>query len=62
NKDTDMVRQLDCEHTFHSDCIAAWYLANQDTCPICAHNFVPSKNMPQWPPQVHVKTYEADVL
>ncbi|KAJ9419256.1 hypothetical protein QL093DRAFT_2356508 [Fusarium oxysporum] len=38
-QDTDMIRHLACEHTFHSDCIATWYLAKHDTCPICAFHF-----------------------
>ncbi|KAK7571662.1 hypothetical protein V3481_018872 [Fusarium oxysporum f. sp. vasinfectum] len=34
--DTDMVRQLDCQQIFHSDCIAAWYLVEDDTYPMYA--------------------------
>jgi recombinational DNA repair protein RecR len=53
-KDTDMLRQLECQHTFHSDCIAAWYLAEHDTCPICIHNFVTDLCVLERPQQVHV--------
>ncbi|KAH7205276.1 hypothetical protein BKA60DRAFT_466946, partial [Fusarium oxysporum] len=52
--DTDMVRQLDCQHTFHSYCIAAWYLAEHDTCPICMHNFVINYCTISGPRQAHV--------
>ncbi|KAJ9419495.1 hypothetical protein QL093DRAFT_2565559 [Fusarium oxysporum] len=34
------LRHLACEHTFHSECITTWYLAEHDTCPICAYNFI----------------------
>ncbi|KAH7165119.1 hypothetical protein DER46DRAFT_506002, partial [Fusarium sp. MPI-SDFR-AT-0072] len=53
-KDTDMVRQLECQQTFHSDRIAAWYLAEHDTCPVCIRNFVVNDYMPQRPQQAHV--------
>lgn len=52
--DTDVLRQLDCEHTFHSDCITAWYLAEHDTCPICIHNFVTDACRLERPQPVHV--------
>ena len=32
----DGVQLLGCEHIFHSSCIAACYLAQRDTCPVCA--------------------------
>ncbi|KAJ9419937.1 hypothetical protein QL093DRAFT_2375662 [Fusarium oxysporum] len=59
-QDTDMVRHLACEHTFHSNCIATWYLAKHDTCPICAVNFTSSKPVLQGPSQAHVSDQRAD--
>ncbi|KAG8360400.1 hypothetical protein FVEN_g2097 [Fusarium venenatum] len=52
--DTDNVRHLPCEHTFHSGCIAAWYLAAHDTCPVCAYDFVLARPPLQKPCQAHL--------
>ncbi|KAJ9419086.1 hypothetical protein QL093DRAFT_2353831, partial [Fusarium oxysporum] len=41
-------------HIFHSDCIAAWYLAEHDTCPVCIHNFVTNACRLERPQQIHV--------
>mmetsp|Transcript_32244 Transcript_32244/g.63968 ORF Transcript_32244/g.63968 Transcript_32244/m.63968 type:complete len:133 (+) Transcript_32244:71-469(+) len=36
--DTDMVRQLACKHTFHSDCIDSWWRRDRlMRCPYCRH-------------------------
>ncbi|KAJ9419695.1 hypothetical protein QL093DRAFT_2371756 [Fusarium oxysporum] len=59
-QDTDMVRHLACEPTFHSDCIATWYLAKHDTCPICAFHFASPKPVLQRPSQAHVSSHRAD--
>ncbi|KAJ9419564.1 hypothetical protein QL093DRAFT_2369635 [Fusarium oxysporum] len=59
-QDTDMVRHLVCEHTFHANCIATWYLAKHDTCPICAVNFASSKPVLQAASQAHVSDHRAD--
>ncbi|KAM5385313.1 hypothetical protein ACJZ2D_000954 [Fusarium nematophilum] len=40
-KDDDLVRHLPCEHNFHSNCIAQWFMRRHDTCPICAIHFMP---------------------
>ncbi|EXK24559.1 hypothetical protein FOMG_18725 [Fusarium oxysporum f. sp. melonis 26406] len=53
-EDTDIVRHLACEHTFHSECIATWYLAEHDTCPICAYDFMLSKPLLERPSQAHM--------
>ncbi|KAH7193945.1 uncharacterized protein B0J16DRAFT_336274 [Fusarium flagelliforme] len=53
-KGTDVVRHLACEHTFHADCIASWYFAEHDTCPICACRFSSPGPMPQKPRSAHV--------
>ncbi|TVY67866.1 E3 ubiquitin-protein ligase ATL31 [Fusarium oxysporum f. sp. cubense] len=53
-KDTDLIRHLPCEHTFHANCIAAWYFAGHDTCPICADHFSSPKPLPQRPLSVHL--------
>ncbi|RHN42975.1 putative transcription factor C2H2 family [Medicago truncatula] len=33
----DIVRSLNCEHTFHKDCLDKWFLQEQycATCPLC---------------------------
>ncbi|CAJ2676998.1 unnamed protein product [Trifolium pratense] len=33
----DIVRNLNCEHTFHKDCLDKWFLQDQycATCPLC---------------------------
>ncbi|KAH7169836.1 uncharacterized protein B0J16DRAFT_351639 [Fusarium flagelliforme] len=59
-QDTDMVRHLACEHTFHSNCIATWYLAKHDTCPICAFHFVSPKPVLQRPSQAHISDPRID--
>ncbi|KAJ9413211.1 hypothetical protein QL093DRAFT_2510645 [Fusarium oxysporum] len=59
-QDTDMIRHLACEHTFHSDCIATWYLAKHDTCPICAFHFASPEPVLQRPSQAHVSSHRAD--
>ncbi|KAJ9419427.1 hypothetical protein QL093DRAFT_2364029, partial [Fusarium oxysporum] len=41
-------------HIFQSDCIAAWYLAEHDTCPVCIHNFVTNACRLERPQQVYV--------
>ncbi|UZP45230.1 hypothetical protein NXS19_013042 [Fusarium pseudograminearum] len=52
--DTDMVRQLPCGHTFHSGCIAAWYLAGHNSCPVCTCDFVIASPPLQKPCQAHL--------
>ncbi|CAL5214468.1 unnamed protein product [Lathyrus oleraceus] len=36
-KEGDTVRNLNCEHTFHKDCLDEWFLQDQycATCPLC---------------------------
>ncbi|KAH6970141.1 hypothetical protein DER45DRAFT_551489 [Fusarium avenaceum] len=53
-KDSDMIRHLACEHTFHAHCIASWYFAEHDTCPICAFHFSSPGSMPQRPAPAHI--------
>nr|XP_004504040.1 probable E3 ubiquitin-protein ligase XERICO [Cicer arietinum] len=40
----DIVRNLNCEHTFHKDCLDKWFLQDQyycATCPLCRNNVLP---------------------
>ncbi|KAG8411084.1 hypothetical protein J3458_016195 [Metarhizium acridum] len=32
--DEDEIRQLQCEHIFHSSCFGQWFFSH-DTCPVC---------------------------
>lgn len=52
--DNETVRHLGCEHTFHASCIVTWYLAEHDTCPICAYNFVVARPVLQKPCQAYL--------
>ena len=29
------VKELECGHTFHSECISEWFSKNKHTCPVC---------------------------
>ena len=33
--DDDDTTDLDCQHTFHSDCVGNWFMNGQNTCPLC---------------------------
>lgn len=35
--DGDEVKELPCEHEYHTECIDQW-LADHDTCPLCSHS------------------------
>lgn len=41
----DKVRSLNCEHTFHKDCLDMWFLQDQNqycaTCPLCRNKVLP---------------------
>jgi len=37
----DHVRELNCRHVFHADCVDPWLLANQ-TCPLCMDDVLAS--------------------
>ena len=36
-EDGDVVRRLQCRHTFHSECVDSW-LARKKSCPLCQRN------------------------
>lgn len=38
----DIVRELDCKHCFHVDCIDTWFI-NKNDCPICKNIIGDSK-------------------
>ncbi|KAL6399553.1 hypothetical protein AUP68_18102 [Ilyonectria robusta] len=40
-RDSDTVRRLSCGHSFHSGCIASWYLTHHYTCPLCISRYIP---------------------
>ncbi|KAH8650686.1 hypothetical protein BGZ61DRAFT_375647 [Ilyonectria robusta] len=40
-RDSDTVRRLSCRHSFHSGCIASWYLTHHYTCPLCISRYIP---------------------
>jgi E3 ubiquitin-protein ligase RHA2 len=56
----DIVRNLDCEHTFHKDCLDKWFLQDQycATCPLC-RNHVLSDDFASkyYLPQNHVELH-----
>ncbi len=37
--DTISIIKLECNHTYHKDCITAW-LNNNETCPLCRQNVI----------------------
>lgn len=50
-EDSDVVRQLSCRHTYHSDCIVKWYMKKHDTCPLCKTYYVPHEEEVAVPPR-----------
>ncbi|KAF2875204.1 hypothetical protein BDV95DRAFT_591924 [Massariosphaeria phaeospora] len=56
--DNAIVRLLECDHTFHHECIAAWFRAgrsNSNTCPVCRHTVFRSR-----PPMPDIEPWEVD--
>lgn len=37
----DTLRQLPCEHEFHTECIIPWLTERHPSCPLCKHSVVP---------------------
>lgn len=36
--ESDNYIRLKCQHPFHGNCIAQWFITNQKTCPLCRSN------------------------
>lgn len=39
--DGDKLRQLPCEHEFHTECILPWLTERHSSCPLCKHDVRP---------------------
>ncbi|KAK2438648.1 RING/U-box superfamily protein [Trifolium repens] len=62
----DIVRNLDCEHTFHKDCLDKWFLQDQycATCPLCRNHvlsddFASKYYLPQNQVELHDDQFRA---
>lgn len=40
-EDGDTIRELECEHAFHKECIDEWLTTKRACCPMCKHSLVP---------------------
>ncbi|KVH97514.1 Zinc finger, RING-CH-type [Cynara cardunculus var. scolymus] len=39
-EDDDEIRELRCDHFFHSNCLDKWFSYRHTTCPLCRDNLV----------------------
>ncbi|TFB01911.1 Transmembrane domain-containing protein [Trichoderma ghanense] len=51
-RDDDPIRLLQCDHIFHSLCLAKWFLKKHETCPLCKASFMRSPDKPKSPVQI----------
>ncbi|XP_043719599.1 E3 ubiquitin-protein ligase RNF181 homolog [Telopea speciosissima] len=42
-EDGDQVRELQCKHEFHKDCLDQWLKREQVTCPLCRRYVLPEE-------------------
>ncbi|EPS29978.1 hypothetical protein PDE_04928 [Penicillium oxalicum 114-2] len=41
---TEQIRELQCRHVFHRECLETWYLGDHFNCPLCHHEYYVPKN------------------
>lgn len=59
-EDGEMVRKLNCKHTFHRDCLDEWLQKYLATCPLCRTKVLPDEIVAKYQQQQNLQHLDYD--
>lgn len=57
-EDGEMVRKLNCKHTFHRDCLDKWLEEYLATCPLCRTKVLPDEIVAKYQHQQNLQNLD----
>ncbi|KAJ7956879.1 RING/U-box superfamily protein [Quillaja saponaria] len=61
-KDGEKIRNLNCKHSFHKDCLDKWLQQYWATCPLCRNNVLPEDVVARYQLKSHVHGSDGEMV